>query len=94
MEDATTEKKLGEVEEGKEGPDVGEDRDEVTAERFVFRHIIVDLINFRPESQIGRSTKSGRILRRSGRILKLPKLNRPPPARVTGRRGWSKILAR
>ena len=36
MDDAATEKKLGEVEEGKEGPDVGEDRDEVTIENFLF----------------------------------------------------------
>ena len=51
MDDAATEKKLGEVEEGKEGPDVGEDRDEVTAERFVSRHIIVDLNAFRPQGR-------------------------------------------
>ena len=56
MDDAATEKKLGEVEEGKEGPDVGEDRDEVTIDScsFFYGHVIVDLNNFRPESQIGR----------------------------------------
>ena len=53
MDDAT-DKKLGEVEEGKEGPDVGEDRDEVTIDSPFFWHVIVDLNNFRPESQIGR----------------------------------------
>ena len=54
MDDAATDKKLGEVEEGKEGPDVGEDRDEVTIDSSFFGHVIVDLNNFRPESQIGR----------------------------------------
>ena len=57
MDDAATEKKLGEVEEGKEGPDadVGEDTSEVTIESgFVVGHLIVQLNDFRPESQIGR----------------------------------------
>ena len=47
MDDAATEKKLGEVEEGKEGPDVGEDRDEVTIENFLLGTAFWDLNDFR-----------------------------------------------
>ena len=47
MDDAATEKKLGEVEEGKEGPDVGEDRDEVTIENFLLGTALWDLNDFR-----------------------------------------------
>ena len=46
MDDAT-DKKLGEVEEGKEGPDVGEDRDEVTIENFLLGTAFWDLNDFR-----------------------------------------------
>ena len=47
MDDAATEKKLGEVEEGKEGPDVGEDRDEVTIENSLLGTAFWDLNDFR-----------------------------------------------
>ena len=50
MDDAT-DKKLGEVEEGKEGPDVGEDIAEVTIEKLDVRHLTVELNAFRPQGR-------------------------------------------